>query len=148
MGTGTLVSIRLRSKTLHELLANIFTRFIKRYYKPNSRKTYRLRGHVCKAVTARAVVASKKVVSDTIVFNHSADYIPRVVNILDPLFLAHTKDGSAGKAFIKGFHISLTLTRNVSITIPPDNELLYDITVKCRVALVSSKTLEENFRLH
>ena len=101
---------------------------------------------MCRAVTARAVVASKKVVSDTIVFNHSADYIPRVVNILDPLFLAHTKDGSAGKAFIKGFHISLTLTRNVLITIPPDDEPLYDITVRCRIALISSKTLEENFR--
>src|SRR5271170_5498214 len=82
-----ILNIRLRSKTLHELLTNYFPYLIKRYFKSKRiRKTYKSRGYVRRAVTAHSLVASKKVVIDTAIHEYHARYSTFIRNLLDPLF--------------------------------------------------------------
>src|SRR5271170_5529754 len=80
-----ILNIRLRSKILHELLTNYFPYLIKRYFKPKrTRKTYRPRGYVRRAVTACSFVVSKKVVTDTAIYEYYARYSTFIRNLLDP----------------------------------------------------------------
>jgi hypothetical protein len=124
----------------------IFHFFVKRFY---SRKSYKPRGYVRKAVTARAIVSSKRIVSKPTVHHHTADMRQYCTNILDPLFLINGREGQSGKVYIKGFQINITFSRNLKIFLPEqdDNisEELWEIPIKFRVAIVSSKTLELHF---